>query len=203
MSLVLGTLKNIKEAADLIEVIDTFKSGCQMLSDLRNNVCDYTKTKRDSVKVEVIDLETWIRDTVTLYRPTAAGKEINLWKTIERSVPLTIATDKVRITRILSNLITNAVKFTSRAGSVSVRAYQVNDLLHVEVSDDGPGIPNGRIFDIFMPHVKLDEKAPGCGLGLAIVKVNVNDIGGEIHVKSTVGEGSTFTFTIPNLMHRD
>ncbi len=109
--------------------------------------------------------------------------------------------DELRIQQVLSNLVSNAIKFTPPQGRVVVRAIQEADSLRLAVSDTGTGISladQDRIFERFyQAETGPQSKAGGYGLGLAIAKLIVEQHGGRIGVESQPGEGSSFSFTIP------
>ena len=111
-----------------------------------------------------------------------------------------IFVDRNRLLQVFENLIGNAVKFTPPGGCVTVRARQRPGEVVFEVADNGPGIPESdipRLFDRFWQAVRSDRK--GAGLGLPIVKALVEGHGGQVHVESVLGQGTTFSFTIPAL----
>ncbi len=106
--------------------------------------------------------------------------------------------DANKITWVLTNLISNALRYVSRDGHIKLLAHRIGPHVHLSVRDDGPGIPpeyQSRIFQKFV-QVKGQE-AGGTGLGLAICKEIVRAHGGAIWVESSPGQGSTFTFTLP------
>jgi len=100
---------------------------------------------------------------------------------------------------VVTNLLDNALKFTSPGGTVRLRGEASGDVCHVTVADDGAGIPADElphIFDRFW-HVLRGAKKRGTGLGLTISKEIVERHGGQLKVTSAVGKGTTFTFSIP------
>jgi PAS domain S-box-containing protein len=138
-----------------------------------------------------------INDTVDMLRPLAIGSTIRMETNIEQNLPLVIA-DAARIQQVLSNLVGNAVKFTPRAGRISVCAEAMDGEVRFSVIDTGPGIPAEQlphIFGRFWQAKSSDRR--GIGLGLAIAKGIVEAHNGRIWVESHVGLGSTFYFTLP------
>ena len=110
-----------------------------------------------------------------------------------------VKADANKITWVLTNLISNALRYTESGGSIRLSAEHLGPYVHVSVSDNGPGIPfedQSKIFDKFV-QIKSDKALGGSGLGLTICKEIVRAHGGTIWVDSTPGEGSTFTFTLP------
>jgi len=116
-----------------------------------------------------------------------------------------VRADEDRVKQILSNLLTNAVKFTDEGGRIVV-ACDVPDpartMVRVRVHDSGRGIPGDKLAAIFEPFVQVDrhltrDSQQGVGLGLAISRDLARAMGGELTVTSTVGEGSTFALLLP------
>jgi signal transduction histidine kinase len=108
--------------------------------------------------------------------------------------------DLQRLYQVVSNLVSNAIKYTQPGGSVSVTLRATGEQVQLDVRDTGPGIPleaQARIFERFYraPSVASDER--GTGLGLAIVKSIVEQHGGRVWVTSAVGQGSTFSVSLP------
>jgi signal transduction histidine kinase len=112
----------------------------------------------------------------------------------------TAATDERKIRQVVLNLLSNAIKFTPEGGSIEVRAVPKDGFVEVSVSDTGVGIApedQDAIFEEFRQVGTADKKAEGTGLGLTLCRKFIELHGGRIWVKSQVGAGSMFTFTIP------
>jgi PAS domain S-box-containing protein len=138
-----------------------------------------------------------INDTVDMLRPLALGSTIRMETNVEDNLPLVIA-DAARVQQVLSNLVGNAVKFTPRAGTITVCAERIDGEVRFSVIDTGPGIPAEQLPHIFgrFWQAKTSDRR-GIGLGLAIAKGIVEAHNGRIWVESSVGLGSTFYFTLP------
>jgi len=104
--------------------------------------------------------------------------------------------DKGRVLQVFSNLIGNAFKFTKQ-GSVRYGYKKVGNMVEAYVSDTGMGIEESKLPYVFDRFVKANENVQGTGLGLSICKGIVEKLGGQVSVSSIVGEGSTFSFTLP------
>ncbi|WP_342540707.1 ATP-binding protein [Heyndrickxia sp. FSL K6-6286] len=125
------------------------------------------------------------------------NSQVRLIADVDLELP-TMFTDELRFKQVLYNLLHNAIKHT-KCGEIIVTAYVHHQHMMIEVSDTGSGIPTqdlDRIFNAFY-QVNHQYKKEGLGLGLSIAKNIVEKLNGEIHVKSVVGEGTTFTFTMP------
>ena len=109
--------------------------------------------------------------------------------------------DETKIKQVLSNLVHNAVKFTPKGGWVRLAACEQNGMIQIQVSDTGIGIPKDKREKIFDRFYQVDSsftrRVGGAGIGLNVVKEYVELHGGKIWVESELGQGSTFTFTLP------
>lgn len=108
--------------------------------------------------------------------------------------------DSGKLTQVMINLVTNAIKFTPTEGKVIVRARRSGSQVEFSVRDEGPGIPADKLASIFDPYVQVDHRGtsqrPGSGLGLAISREFTEGMGGSLVVDSSPGKGSTFTCSI-------
>jgi signal transduction histidine kinase len=137
-----------------------------------------------------------IGEALALIEPQASRAELRL----ESHLPpgLLAQCDRERVLQVLANLLGNAVKFTPSGGTVTVEATSEDGEVRVAVRDTGPGIPEDERPRLFQRHWQSRETAArGSGLGLYIAKGLVEAHGGRLWVESTVGAGSTFTFTLP------
>jgi signal transduction histidine kinase len=111
-----------------------------------------------------------------------------------------VRADQVRLRQIVLNLLNNALNYTPEGGRIILRAGQKDANLVVEVEDNGPGIAEEEHQHMFEPYHRMEvagERLSGLGLGLALCKMLVDLHGGQIWVKSRVGKGSTFSFSLP------
>ncbi|MHC4972891.1 MAG: sensor histidine kinase [Planctomycetota bacterium] len=148
----------------------------------------------ETVIVGEVDLDDLIRKELDAVRPLAA--EAGLGLACECPSDLRTRSDGRKIARILTNLLTNAVKYTS-TGNVTVRAGKSPTGVFVEVADTGPGIPPERQADVFEEYVRLDAAQEGTGLGLAIARRLADLVGGRLTLHSTVGAGTTVRLDLP------
>lgn len=143
-------------------------------------------------------------------RPQAAEKRLSVTLKTEpprASEPILALADEERIAQVMTNLIGNAIKFTDSGGRIDVTISHPNGVVKVDVRDTGCGIPPDelpKVFDRFYQVERVvTRKTGGTGLGLAIVKNIVEAHGGDISVDSQVGEGTTFSFTLPAMDAQD
>ena len=189
-----------REYADIV-----LKSGEHLLA-LINDILDFSKIESGKLELELLDfnLKTVLDDTTAMfvYRASEAGITLNC--RIDPAVPLLLKGDPSRIRQIITNLVGNALKFTSRgeitiAASLTAEQHGVATILF-EVEDTGIGISQEqqqRIFERFHQADNfLTSEQSGTGLGLALAKELVELMGGEMHFTSTLGEGSSFFFTL-------
>ncbi len=182
------------------------KSSGDALLGLINDILDFSKIEAGKLELEQrdFDVHAAVQSVVNMLTPGAANKGLELDCRIEADVPRRARGDAGRLQQVLTNLISNAVKFTE-SGSISVSARaepnaRQDGIVRFEVSDTGIGIAAADQDRLFASFSQLDASTTrrygGSGLGLAICKRLVGMMGGSIRVRSAPGEGSTFTFTI-------
>jgi PAS domain S-box-containing protein len=179
---------------------DICTSGKHLLS-LINDILDLSKIEAGRMELEVttFDMPQAIDDAITLMRERAGQRGIVLHAEVAESVR-DIRADERKVKQVLLNLLSNAIKFTPAGGRVDVRATQTDGSIEVSVSDTGVGIApedQDTVFEEFRQVGASAAKHEGTGLGLALCRKFLELHGGTIWVKSQVGSGSTFTFTIP------
>jgi signal transduction histidine kinase len=144
------------------------------------------------------DLKKIIEDAVESFRTLAQNKFINITTHIDPLIPQT-SFDSYNIRRVLNNLISNSLKFSSSGGSIVLRAWQIPEKIVVSVSDTGSGIPKDKQHLLFskFTQIRNANATVGTGLGLYIAKGIVEAHGGTISLESEPNKGTTITFTIP------
>ena len=184
------------------EYLDIIRGSAKALLSLINGVLDLSKIEADRLELENVefDLIHMLYETVAATALQTAAKGIELIVTIEAAVPVMVRADPVRLRQVVLNLLGNAVKFTHE-GHISVRMANRTPSherasLTIEVTDTGIGIPADRIDRLFKSFSQVDSSTTrhygGTGLGLSIVKRLAELMGGEVGVRSEVGNGSTF-----------
>jgi signal transduction histidine kinase len=180
---------------------DILTSGRHLLA-LINDILDLSKVEagRFELDLDQFHLPTALNNALTLVRERASRRGITLEVAVDAGLGNIIG-DERKIRQILLNLLSNAVKFTPEGGRVGVTATGADGAITISVSDSGIGIaPDDQeaIFEEFR-QVRRDDtrKQEGTGLGLTLAKKFVELHGGRIWVTSQLGEGSTFTFTLP------
>jgi signal transduction histidine kinase len=179
---------------------DILESGRHLLS-LINDILDLSKVEAGRMELELsaFDLPTAIDNALILVRERASRRGIGLGSTVDPRLGM-IGGDERKVKQVLLNLLSNALKFTPEGGRIDVGARLHHDVAEVSVADTGIGIaPEDQeaVFEEFRQVGAADKKAEGTGLGLALSRRFIELHGGKIWVKSQLGTGSTFTFTLP------
>ena len=182
------------------DIINT--SGQDLLSII-NDILDFSKIESGKLEIErvPVNLSKSFKDTQLLFFEKAKEKNIKLVLNIDSSFPKFVCSDSVRIKQVLSNLISNAIKFTSENKNIYINAEYKDRFLNVFIKDEGIGIDKNnqsKIFDSFSQEdSSTTRKYGGTGLGLSISSKLIKLLGGELKVESEVGVGSKFYFSIP------
>ncbi len=175
-------------------------ANSQHLLGLINDLLDVSQIEAGMMELhfQSFDLSDVIESVMATTSALVRGKEIELRQEIDNLPP--VKADMARVRQVLLKLLTNAAKFTEQ-GTITVRAWSEDHQILVSVSDTGKGISSAdqqRVFDRFEQGELSDGRRPnGAGLGLALSKEFVEMHGGEIWVESALGEGATFTFSLP------
>lgn len=185
------------------QFIADIRSAAEHLVALVNDVLDLAKLEVGRVEVvsEPLALFPLIRGVCSVTMAIAEPKNINLQIDVQ-SAGLGTVGDERRIKQVLYNLLSNAIEYSPADTQVWVTAQQEGDLVRVSVRDQGPGIAleyREQIFEEFerLPHGEQPSGARGTGLGLSLSQQLIEAMGGQLTVESEVGEGSTFSFTLP------
>jgi signal transduction histidine kinase len=179
---------------------DIYASGTHLLS-LINDILDLSKIEAGRMELELTDfhLPTAIDNALMLVRERAGRRSIALHTSIDNRFGH-IQADERKVRQVVLNLLSNAIKFTPEGGRIEVGAQPKDRFIEVSVSDTGVGIaPEDQeaVFEEFRQVGAAAKKVEGTGLGLTLCRKFVELHGGRIWVKSEIGVGSTFTFTIP------
>lgn len=194
-----GALKDKDNAKEFISII---YQDSNRLANLINDLLDLSKIESGKMKMSLVSLDTVsvIKRAVTVIENQARAKSIALKINLAQGLPK-IKADETRFSQVMINLLDNAIKYSSEGGSATISAKVVGDALQIDISDTGIGISEKDIPRIFERFYRVDKarsrELGGTGLGLSIVKHIVSAHGGQVWVKSELGLGSTFSFTIP------
>jgi signal transduction histidine kinase len=184
------------------ERLGVIREGGEILLGLLNDILDLARIETGRLELEdgALDFRALARGARATFIPQAAEKGVAIRIEIAPEAEGAWRGDPARVRQVLFNLVSNAVKFTSR-GSVTVRVAVTPEGIRVDVADTGPGIPPESLPSLFGRFVQVDASTTrrfgGSGLGLAISRELIELMGGRIFVESVFGEGSTFSFVLP------
>lgn len=177
-------------------------SGENLLSII-NDILDFSKLRSGEFAIEpiVFSIHDELSHVMELFVASATAKNITITSFIDPDIPKELYADALRIKQILSNFLSNAIKFTPINGVIHVEASCNENILSISVQDNGIGIPQKDIKHIFSAFTQSQQNgfknSDGTGLGLSICHQLVEHMNGSIHVESEVGAGSTFIVEIP------
>ncbi|MFZ6048684.1 ATP-binding protein [Pseudomonas sp. CR3202] len=202
---------NLLKKSDLTarqqDYLATIEKSADNLLGIINEVLDFSKIEAGKLVLENIpfNLRDLIQDTLTILAPAAHEKRLELVSLVYRDTPLQLMGDPMRLKQVLTNLVSNAIKFT-REGTIAVRAMLEDDSddelaqLRISVQDTGIGLSDADLRALFQAFTQADNslsrQTGGTGLGLVISKRLIEQMGGEIGVSSTPGVGSEFWITL-------
>jgi signal transduction histidine kinase len=184
-------------------MVGMMERNTQNLIELVNDLLDAAKLESGSLQLELAptDVRALIHEICEPLEPLAREKGITLTEDVPAELPLVVPADRAKLRRVIVNLLSNALKFTPKGGRVSVRVERSDAEMRVSVTDTGVGIAAADIPLLFDKYEQARHRATrgekGTGLGLYITRQLVELHGGDIHVESEVGRGSTFSFTLP------
>ena len=193
-----STIQKLNEKEQ--QLLSAAHEDLQRLKVFVNNLLDLSKIEAGKMEMEVasIPVRLLFEKVVTVFKTQAEEKAVVFSYHVPEALP-NVKADDNKVTWVLTNLISNALRYTPGGGHIKFFAESFGPYVQISVSDDGPGIPyeyQSKIFDKFV-QVKSDRAVGGSGLGLAICKEIVRAHGGTIWLDSVPGAGSTFTFTLP------
>lgn len=206
MNIILGTsslMLNDKPKKEHVKYLQTLKKSGENLLGIINDILDVSKMEagRLEVEYEPVLLDDIFDNILTVMEQPAKEKDLYLHYSIDEKINFGIFSDPLRLTQIITNLISNAIKFTAK-GSIHVEAkLKTKNVLQIIVSDTGIGIPKDKLETIFDQYeqvrTKTQKKYKGTGLGLAISKKLVELMNGTIVIKSKINVGTSFVITLP------
>jgi signal transduction histidine kinase len=184
------------------DTISLLSEEASLLSRLVNDLQELSLAEAGELRLvkEPGNIATLIKQSVAARQAKAEARKLSVSTELPDELP-EVSIDSQRIGQVLNNLLDNAMAHTPAGGSVKVTAEERDDFLEVSIADTGEGIPEKDLPNIFERFYRTDRSRArstgGSGLGLTIARRLVEAHGGKIEVRSRVGEGSVFTFTLP------
>lgn len=186
--------------------LQTIYNEATRLTALINDFLDIQRMEsgKQAYEKEFIEITSILQNVIELQEVNTSLHPIHFSVETEET---TILGDRLKIEQVFTNLLGNAIKYSPNGGNISIRIYRTNDMVSIDVQDEGLGIPQDAIPNIFQQFYRVDNsdrrRIGGTGLGLAIVQEIVKVHGGTITVISESGIGSTFTVNFPQAMIND
>ncbi|QAT39422.1 ATP-binding protein [Clostridium sp. JN-9] len=192
----IGTLNHQQK-----DIIAAIKEDSEKLLSLVNNLLTLSKIESNNsiFNMEPNSINEIIQESMKGFMEQAKNSGVKLSCKLDNDIPM-VKADFEKVTWVINNLISNALKFTKSGDSIFISAFRNQDKLCVSVKDTGIGIPEEyreKIFDKFVQVKQGDDTSTGTGLGLSIAKEIVEAHGGEIWCESKLASGSEFLFTLP------
>jgi two-component system, NtrC family, sensor histidine kinase KinB len=181
------------------ELLQAAHEEVHRMKALVNDLLDLSKIEAGRIELEFekVPVQTLFEHVHEVFKDQAEMKHVKLTIEPARDLP-DVRADANKATWVLTNLISNALRYVGQDGQIQITAKKIGPHVHFSVRDNGPGIPTEYQSKIFQKFVQVKgQQSGGTGLGLAICKEIVRAHGGAIWVESSPGKGSTFTFTLP------
>lgn len=209
MNGVIGTIdlmSNTTLDEEQVRYVQTIKKSSETLLNILNDILDLSKIEAGKLELKRIPvkLKSTLEKLYALFAQQAQAKEINLYYHLDKNLPEKILLDETRFLQVLSNLTSNAIKFTDGGGSINISLKTIvknggKNIIKVVVSDSGIGISQENVKKLFSSFSQVEDSSTktfgGTGLGLSISKELCKLMGGDIGVYSALGLGSSFWFT--------
>jgi two-component system phosphate regulon sensor histidine kinase PhoR len=188
--------KLTKKQQSYLEIVSDNLSG---ILNMINNFLEFARveTKEYDPRIAAYDIVAAIKRNTEVIALEAAKKNIQIFFDQSGQCPSPILADPTMIDRVIVNLLSNALKFSKPYGTITVQLKEQGNTVTVRVTDTGIGIHKDQLHCIFDPFYRVSSDSKGSGLGLAIAKTIIEAHDGSIGVESVLGQGSTFSFTLP------
>lgn len=185
------------------ELVWSARQDADQLDDLISDLVELAEIEagRRALSIERLRVVDAARLVIERHRPLAESKHIKLSNNIWSD--MYVMADRDALKRILDNLVSNAIRHTERGGEVTLESWLRHDAVFIAIKNTGEGIPPEHLPEIFGRFVHTEGFSGATGLGLALVKRLVEIQGGQVAVESRLGEGATFTFSLPEAGSRN
>ncbi len=185
-----------------IDYLDIIQNSSKSLLVVINDILDLSKIEGGNMQIETIDfdLKQDLHELFSFFKSIADTNNIRLNFEYPSALTTPVHTDPLRLKQVLSNLISNAIKFSPQDSAITITLHREGEIIHISIQDEGIGISEEaqqRIFNPFeQAEISTTRNYGGTGLGLSISKKLIELLGGEIQVESRLGEGSRFSFSL-------
>jgi signal transduction histidine kinase len=185
---------------DLNGYFAMMQQSIHKLDDTLKEILDYSRNARSELNIEKVDFQRMVEDSFDRMKYMEGSEHIS--KTISIDSKAVLISDPYRLSVIINNLVSNAIKYrdvNKTQSKISIEATVTDAKLSIVFRDNGIGISNDYINKIFDMFFRATDRSEGAGLGLYIVKETVDKLHGDIKVESVISEGTTFRINIPNM----
>jgi len=206
MNIILGTtsiMQNDEPKHEHIKYLSTLRRSGENLLGIINDILDVSKIEAGKLEIEFepVLLQEIFENIISTMEQPAKEKGLEILYSIDKKIDFAILSDPLRLTQIITNLISNSIKFTAK-GNIHCKAkLKDKNTLQLIISDTGMGIPKDKLANIFDQYeqvrTKIQKRYKGTGLGLAISKKLVELMNGNIAIKSKINEGTSFIINLP------
>ncbi|HDZ23101.1 MAG TPA: HAMP domain-containing histidine kinase [Desulfobacteraceae bacterium] len=176
------------------ESLDKIEDHVERARKVVHNMLGYARKMEP--RLEDVDVNSTLKQTIDLLKNHAIINNIEITTELSDDLPI-IAGDQSQLQQVFLNLITNAIDAIGSEGLIEVTSREVDSFINVDITDNGPGIPEDKQKKVFDPFFTTKETGRGTGLGLWVSYDIVAKMGGSISIKSEVGKGTTFTVAVP------
>ncbi len=193
----------IEDKENRLSFVKSIENQADRMTALVDDLLDLTaiESGKNAPVKEPLSIGEIATEALDSLQQLAGKKNVTLLADASLNRLPTVSFDKKQIKQVLVNLLQNAIKYNKDGGTVTIRGEKQNDVVAIFVTDTGSGIPSSDLSRIFERFYRVDKarsrEMGGTGLGLAIVKHIIEAHGGDVSVESTLGQGSTFRFTLP------
>jgi signal transduction histidine kinase len=193
------TLKKSQSSEEVSNQVELIKSTIVEIEGHISNIYDQKRADMGTLnlRLDQLAIADVLEDAQIMLKPLAKHRDVGLqFDSVNQSVLAFV--DRERVMRVLSNLIGNAIKFSRKHSKVLIKVRSDQQFVTISIADSGPGIPDSQVAGLFDNFWQASRSADqGAGVGLAVVKTIIEAHGGTIKVDSNLGQGSTFTFSLP------
>ncbi len=185
-------------AADekLLALVDSILKSVERCGTITRRLLGFARHMGGPPALQTFNIKDVIGEVAGFFEKEASYRSIELRAEVPDDLPA-VESDLGKVQQVLVNLLNNAFAAVSEGGHIAIRVRRRDGVLAIDVADDGCGIAEGDLKKIFEPFFTTKRSRGGTGLGLSITYGLVKELGGEIHVESQLGKGTTFTFTLP------